>query len=43
MYILMRTKCEIENDYNPKWLDLKLYANLGMNDVWIIEDNCFTT
>ena len=45
MYRLMRKKCELENDYNPKWLDMvsSCLANIGMNDVWIMQGNGFTT
>ena len=41
----MRKKCELENDYNPKWLDMvsSCLANIGMNDVWIMQGNGFTT
>ena len=45
MYRLMRKKCELENDYNPKCLDMvsSCLADIGTNDVWILQGNGFTT
>ena len=44
-YRLMVKKCELENDYNPKCLDMVSHclANIGMNIVWILHGNGFTT
>ena len=35
----------MENDYKPKWLDMvsNCLANIGMNDVWIVQGCGFTT
>ena len=44
MFGLMRKKYEMENDHNPKWLDMvsSCLANIGMNDVWITQCDDFT-
>ena len=45
MYRLARKKREMENDYNPTWLDMisNCLANMAVNDVTIMQGNSFTT